>query len=129
MKKLLVVDDDSEMLEELKEIFEARDINVSTFEDGKTSLAFAAKNDYDVAVIDVKLPDTSGIELIGELKKLHPDSYYIVMTAYPSLENIIKALRFKVIDYLTKPFDIEELISFVEKGFSKKEEDKRRKEK
>jgi len=120
-KNVLLVDDNQQMLDELRDIFKDNKINLLAADSGKEALKLAEKEDFDVAVVDIRLPDFNGVELIDKLKNVRPNSIYLLITAYTSAETAIKALQKGVLDYIVKPFSPEELINSVKKGFMEKD--------
>jgi len=106
MAQILAVDDEPSVLKVIEMAFSARDrdfIFASTVEEALKEAR--ATKFIDLALVDKNLPDRSGLELIGELKHLHPETEFIVITAYESLESAIEAIRIGIFDYVTKPFD------------------------
>ena len=124
-RRVLLIEDDVQMLEELSNIFKKHKIAPLMANCGKDGLELAQAKTFDVAVIDIKLPDTSGVELISKLKKRRPHAAYILMTAYASLETAVKAVRKGATEYLLKPFDPDELLRAVERGFLRKDANER----
>jgi len=84
---------------------------------GEDSLAIAEKENYDVALLDMKLPDCNGLELLQRLRHKQPEPTYILMTAYGSLDTAIQALKNGATDYILKPFSPDEVVAAVRKGF------------
>ena len=118
---VLLIDDDWQMLDELSNIFKERRILTLTADTGFSSMRIAEKTPFDAAVVDIKLPDCDGVDLISRLKKRRPDSSYILMTAYASLQSAMKAVRHGAFEYILKPFSPEDLLKAVERGFMKKD--------
>lgn len=119
-KQVLLVDDDLEMLSELSNVFMDNKIETITADTGQASLEIAQKEPFDIAVVDIKLPDYSGVDLIDLLQEKRPDALYLIITAYASLETAIDAIRMGVFDYIPKPFEPNELIASVETAFTVK---------
>jgi two-component system, sporulation sensor kinase E len=103
---ILIVDDEPSILEILERYLSARGFDVTTAETAHDALGKIAVRAFDVALIDLKLPDGAGLELIGPFKAAHPDVQCVVMTAFASLESTIEALRLDAFDYIRKPFDL-----------------------
>jgi len=112
-KRLLLVEDDLQMLEELTVILQANNIKALTAATGEESLAIAEREDFDAALVDLKLPDCSGLDLVNRLKDKQPNSMFILMTAYGSLETAVQALKSGVQDYILKPFSPDEVLGVV----------------
>ena len=117
-KKVLLVDDDVQMLEEFTDIFKNENIELVTAGSGQDALKAADGYAYDVAIVDNKLPDSLGVDLIDQLKKRRPSAIYILITAYVSVESAIAALHKGVFDYIVKPFNPDELMTTVRKAFA-----------
>jgi len=121
-RRVLIIDDDQQMCQELSDLFRSKRISVMTAESGRISLKIAQQDPYDVALVDVRLPDCDGIELIAQLRKKRPESAYILITAYASLESAIKTVRYGALEYIPKPFEIKDVIQAIERGFALKDE-------
>jgi len=120
-KNLLLVEDDTQMLEELSVIFRANNIRPLLAPTGEASLEIAEKEYFEAALVDVKLPDCSGIDLLTKLRAKRPHSTYILMTAYGSMDSAIQALKNGAQDFVLKPFSPEEIVAAVRKGFEMQE--------
>jgi DNA-binding NtrC family response regulator len=115
-QRVLVIDDDpglAEVLELLlsREGYEA--LHASTVKEG---LERAAGSAPDVVVTDLKLPDGTGLDVIGRLRASHPELPLIMITSYSSLDSAIGALRLGAVDYLIKPFENDDLLQAVERA-------------
>ena len=108
--KVLIVDDDLELLSIMKKFLEMKKIDVVVEEKGRNVQAIFEKKSFDLIILDVVLPDVSGIEILKEIKAKSPDQKVIVMTAMLSIENTISALREGAVEYLLKPFSSMEYI-------------------
>ncbi len=109
---ILVIDDELVMCEFLSDLLKDRGYTVKYALSGKDGIKAFGEDNFDVVMVDLKIPDIDGIKLLGEMKGIEPDSIIIVITGYPSFETIQSSLRLGAYDYLTKPLDINE-ISFV----------------
>jgi len=127
-KKVLIVDDDEYILETAKDILEEKGFEVHLAKNGASALEKAREVKPVVALLDIKLPDIEGIELLRKLKEMDPGLYVIILTGYASLENAIGALKEGAFDYLQKPIEWEKLLSAIERAFEKKKEEERREE-
>ncbi|MBU4143135.1 GAF domain-containing protein [Patescibacteria group bacterium] len=113
--EILVVEDDVELALNLKDILEEKGYPVAVAHNGQTALALFREKIFDLALIDIRLPDMSGEELIDQLTALSPRTEYIITTGYASLEGAAEAVRKKnIIAYEIKPIDIDRLVSFVD---------------
>ncbi len=112
--KILIVDDDEGLASNLQDILEAAGYSTATAYDGESAMVLCRQNTFDLGLIDIKLPDISGITLIEHLIFITPKTEYIISTGYASLETAIEAVKHKlVVSYETKPLDIERLLSFI----------------
>jgi PAS domain S-box-containing protein len=114
--KILIVDDDKGMCKTLSRILELDGYQISTANSASEGRALIKEDSFNVALLDIKLPDIDGVELLGVLKNINPDLSVIMMTAYASTENAIKALNKGADSFVTKPFDIEELRAIVRRS-------------
>lgn len=117
--RLLVVDDDESLLEMMRERFDRKGIKIVTATQGAAALDLADQARFDIALLDVSLPDINGLELLARLKEKHPEIEVIMLTAHASLESAIQAMKSGAYDYLTKPFHFNELDIHVQKAFEK----------
>jgi DNA-binding NtrC family response regulator len=113
---ILVVDDEYIVLESLAEWFRQDGYHVDAARNGKEALSRVAQGHYDIAFIDIKMPGMDGLELQGRLASADPDMTIIVMTAYASVESAVKSLKAGAYDYITKPFDPDELSHLVKRA-------------
>ncbi|MBI3822600.1 MAG: sigma-54-dependent Fis family transcriptional regulator [Planctomycetes bacterium] len=117
--RLLIVDDDLDLLQMMREHFERRGMVPDTSKTGGAAIELAAAATYDVVLLDVNLPDMSGLEVLGKLKAQHPEVEVIMLTAHGSIEDAIQAMKAGAYDYQTKPFRFNELEIHIQKAFEK----------
>jgi len=110
MGKILVVDDDNNILRVIKLRLEAEGYQVTTA--GKAKVALELVNDevFDFALVDLKLNGTNGIQLMENLHQLYPEMPVIILTAFGTIESAVEAMRKGAYSYLTKPFNDDELL-------------------
>ncbi len=116
---ILIIDDDKGMCKTLSHILELDGYRISTANTANDGAALIKGGSFNLAVLDIKLPDIDGVELLEIIKEINPDLNIIMMTAYASTENAIKALNRGADAFVTKPFDIEELRALVRKSIDK----------
>lgn len=116
-KTLLIIDDDKLFSDSAAAFFHGEGVHVATAGSGAQGLAWCRKNRVDVILLDQRLPDCSGNELCHELLEFNEQAKIIFITAYPSFDNAIQALRNGAWDYLSKPMELEELKLAVNNGF------------
>jgi two-component system response regulator PilR (NtrC family) len=107
--RILVVDDERSMRELLQIVLRREGHDVLLAEDGPEAVATLEREPVDVLISDIRMPGMSGVGVLREAKRLDPDIVGIMITAYASTESAVEALRLGAYDYLTKPFDVEEL--------------------
>jgi signal transduction histidine kinase len=122
--KILIVDDNKDLVSQLQAVLLAPtpdgvQITVDTAARGQDALAIARRDGFDVAIVDVKLPDVSGIDLILQLKEACPFSEVVLITGFASVDAAISALRSGAFAFTLKSFRPEELISTVEQALMK----------
>ena len=118
--QLLIVDDESSLLEFLGLLFQGEGYRVATASSVTAARERLALGDgFDLVMCDIHMPDGSGLELLRELKEQHPQASVIMMTAYTSTKSAIEAMRLGAYDYVSKPFDVEELKVLVQKALEK----------
>ncbi|MFP4082657.1 MAG: response regulator [Candidatus Aminicenantes bacterium] len=111
MKKesMLVVEDEDIMREALVDYFSGGGHKVDTANDGDNALTKLNLEDYDVMIIDLRLPGRDGLSVLKEVRAKNPKTKVIIITAYPSYESKMEALRWGAVDYLAKPFELNHL--------------------
>jgi NAD(P)H-flavin reductase/CheY-like chemotaxis protein/ferredoxin len=113
MNSVLIVDDEAIVRESIGDWLRHAGYRVATAETGEEALELIAKQDFSVMVIDLRLPGKTGIKVLKEVKAQRPWVKSIIITAYPSMETSLEAIKLNVVDYLIKPFapdDLERLI-------------------
>lgn len=104
--KIMVVDDETSILKFIKgETGKAKNLEFVGFNSPDDALNWANTHEYDVALLDYKMPGMNGLELIGLLKRKKPESIYMLMTGYGDMDMAIKAIRKGVFDFIQKPFE------------------------
>jgi DNA-binding NtrC family response regulator len=117
---ILVVDDDTEVRKTLFSILNEEGYSVETAENGKQAIKACERLSFDVALIDIEVPDMKGTELLERLKWKHPKMVKIVITGDPSLDNAIGAINEGAEGYILKPFDVQELLQVIKKHLDEK---------
>ena len=109
--EILVVDDNIDLTMILQDTLKGEGYNVMVAHDGKTALAICQENRFDLALIDIKLPDMPGIELINKFGEISPETDYVIITAYADVKTAINAVGHrKIVGYQTKPLDMNNLL-------------------
>jgi two-component system NtrC family response regulator/two-component system response regulator AtoC len=107
--RLLIVDDEEDLVTFLAHRLRKRGIEVATALGGAEALKIAAKQTFDVAVVDLKMPEMDGITVMEELRRLQPFVEILMLTGHGSHESAWEAGRLQAFRYLLKPYDFEEL--------------------
>jgi len=118
-KRLLIIDDDESTRKTLSLIFKKQGYEIETAGTGQAAIDQAQKDFFNLALLDVRLPDVTGIELLAALKDIHPDMAVIMATAYACLETAIQALNKGASAYITKPLNLNQVLATVEKTLEK----------
>jgi DNA-binding NtrC family response regulator len=113
--RLLVIDDDESVRKVLSAALEDEGYEVDTAETGKKAIEMSKKGFYNVALIDIRLPDMEGTRLLSELRDTTPKMRKVIVTGYPSLQNAIEAVKRGANDYVVKPFKMESVLETVAK--------------
>jgi DNA-binding response OmpR family regulator len=116
-KNILVIDDDKSILRTFTRILQKNGYLIDVAETGKEALEKAEKKKYDLALIDIRLPDMEGTDLLIKMQHSMRDSIKIMITGFPSLETGVKALDEGADAYLVKPVKPEELLALIEEKF------------
>ncbi|RJS80025.1 response regulator [Candidatus Bathyarchaeota archaeon] len=121
-KSILIVDDDRAILSSLEKILQLEGYSVDTAETGREAIEKAKNRFYNLMLLDIKLPDMEGTELLRAVDETEPKMVKIMVTGYPTLENAVKSLNLGADAYLMKPIDPQELLDVVEKKLKEQEE-------
>lgn len=124
--KILVVDDEQAARQSLAEILRLEGFRVETAPDGQTALEFLGDEEFDIVLLDLKMPGMSGIEVLQQTPEIAPEAQVIIMTAHGSLETAIDALREGAHDYLLKPAEPNEILASVNRAIEEQNEVDRR---
>lgn len=111
--EILVVDDQITLRHFLRLNLEEQGYQVKEAADGQSALSLISQHAFDVALVDLRLTDMDGLEVVRHLRQTTPKTSVIILTAYATLDSAIEALRHGAHDYVTKPFDTNELLTSV----------------
>ncbi len=123
--RILVVDDDETIRTTMKAILQDEGYLVDLAATGKEAIQKTQDNVYNVALLDIRLPDIEGVELLKLLKDNVPRTRKIMVTGYPSMQNAISALNKNADAYLLKPVDVEKLLETVKHQLQEQEEERK----
>jgi two-component system OmpR family response regulator len=108
--RVLLAEDDNNLGILLKEYLNAKKFDASLFVDGVQALGAFSKEEYDICILDIMMPEMDGLTLAREIRKINPQIPFLFLTAKSLKENIIEGFRSGADDYITKPFSMEELL-------------------
>jgi two-component system, NtrC family, response regulator PilR len=121
MPNILIVDDEQSYRQLLSLVFETDGNNIRTAMNGRQALELLQQEPADIIISDVKMPDMDGIEMLRAVRETLPDVGVVLMTAFASVETAREAFKLGADDFITKPFDVEELKLIVRKTLEKQE--------
>lgn len=122
--RILIIDDDENILKVLQTILEDEGYIVETAETAKKGVAKSQKDFFNLALIDVRLPDMEGIDLLTKLPETKPKMRKIIVTGYPTLQNAVAAVNKGADAYVMKPFDVEKILVTIKEQLDKQTEEK-----
>ena len=114
---VLLVDDEKHFVESLAERLQLRDFNVATALNGDEAIKLVEENDFDVIVLDVKMPGKDGVETLKEIKNKEQLSQVIMLTGHATVKTAIEGMKSGAFDYLMKPTDTDELIEMINDAY------------
>jgi DNA-binding response OmpR family regulator len=114
MKPILIVEDETIMRESLRDWLTDNGYQVETAEDAEEALKTVAEQDFGLAILDLRLPGKDGIQVLREAKEKSPQLKGIIITAFPSVQTAVEAVKEGVIDYLPKPFELDGLEKLIQ---------------
>lgn len=118
--KILVLDDDPIVTLSCKRILGAEGYSISTVEKGKDALDKLAKEDFDLLISDVRLPDISGMTVLKEARVIKPQTDVVIITGYPTLEDAKESTRLGALEYIEKPFTPDFMLNVAKKIFDER---------
>ena len=122
--RILVVDDDQSVRKVLKTILEEEGHVVDTAQNGKEAIKKSNAKFYNLALIDIRLPNMEGTKLLTAMKETTPKMVKIIITGYPSLENAIEAVNKGADAYILKPFNMDKVLKKIRENLKKQQEAK-----
>jgi putative two-component system response regulator len=117
--KILIVDDEIGPRESLRMILKPN-YNVFTVENGYAAIQMVRQIEPDIVTLDLKMPGLSGIDALKEIREIAPDVIVIIITGYGTLQSAIEAIRYGVFDYISKPFNVPEIMGIIDKSVQRK---------
>lgn len=121
-ESILIVDDDPSIRKVLAAILEEKGYKVDTAETGKQAIQKSKAKFFNLALLDVRLPDMEGTELLTQMRQTTPPMIRIMVTGYPSLQNAVEALNKGANAFIIKPLNIDQALMIIEKLLEKQRE-------
>jgi len=121
----LIIDDDEAIRKSLATVLKEKGYLVDTAESGQAAVKKSETETYDLALIDIRLPDIDGVQLLTAMKETTPKMVKIIITGYPSLQNAMEAVNKGADGYIVKPVKMDELLTMIE-GHLKKQRESRK---
>lgn len=115
--KILISDDDPNILEALPDVIRSPEYKILTANNGKETIAKTIEEKPQVILLDIKMPDMDGIEILRKIKKIDKTISVIMMAAYSPIDSIIQAMALGAYDYLNKPFDLDKIKILIKRAF------------
>src|SRR5690606_41314940 len=110
MAKILIVDDEDAIRRTLKDILTFEKFKVDEARDGMDALAKIKKNDYDVVLMDIKMPVMDGMDALERLQEIQPDLPVIMISGHANIDNAVEAVKKGAFDFIQKPTDLNRLL-------------------
>jgi len=117
--RILIVDDEESIRKVLATILEEEGYVAETAKNGKEAIAKSETEFYNLALIDIRLPDMEGTELLSAIRETTPEMVKIIMTGYPSLQNAVEAVNKGANAYILKPFKVEAVLKTIKEELKK----------
>jgi DNA-binding NtrC family response regulator len=129
---LLIVDDEEKYLESISKRLGLRDFDVTTAVNGKDAIKAAKRGGFDVALVDLRMPDLDGTEVLKTLKAKHKYLEVIILTAFGTIDSAVECTKLGAFGYLEKPYDLDALVGVIKSAYesrlrTKFEHDEKRK--
>lgn len=114
---LLIVDDEEKFLESIAKRLRLKDFDVATATNGKDALKATKKGKFDVAILDLKMPDMDGAEVLKALKKKHKYLEAVMLTGHASIDSAVECTKLGAFEYLEKPYDFDKLVEVLQRAY------------
>ncbi len=124
-KRILIVDDDEAILDSVKGYLSLKGYSVDTAKTAKDAIRKSEDHYYNLAILDIRLPDANGTDLLTKMRKTRPEMVKIMLTGYPDQANTMDSLNRGANGYLLKPVELDKLLKVIEKKLKQQEEAKK----
>lgn len=118
--KVIIIDDEKGLRIGTQRLLQSENFDVDTAENGTEGIRLAINNDYDLAIIDLKMPDIDGLTVLKKIKEVKPNTVCFIATAYASYETAIEATKHGAFTYIPKPFTPDELLRNLNSGYERR---------
>ncbi len=112
---ILIIDDEAAQRDILTGYLKKKGFKIFSASSGKEGIEIAGRNPVDIILSDYKMPDLTGLEVLEHIKRINPEISFVILTAYGTVENAVKAMRLGAFDYISKPVDLDELDIMIER--------------
>ena len=119
MANILIVDDEKSIRKTLREILEYEGYNVDEAQDGQESLNMVKEGDYDVVLLDIKMPKMDGMEALEKILQAEPDTPVIMVSGHGTIDTAVEAVKKGAFDFVAKPMDLNRLLITVRNALDK----------
>jgi DNA-binding NtrC family response regulator len=123
--RILIVDDDENIRKVLLAILEDKGYTVESVGTAREAVEKSKRKFFNLALIDIRLPDMEGIELLTKMRDMTPKMRKVIITGYPTLQNAVDAVNKGADAYIVKPFDVEKVLSTIDHQLRKQQEEKK----
>jgi DNA-binding NtrC family response regulator len=123
--RILVIDDDENIRKVLEVILRDQGYGVDTASTGSEAVKKTQKNHYDLMLIDIRLPDMEGTELLTKVRDTTPKIRKVMVTGYPTLQNAVAAVNKGADAYVMKPFDVEKMLDTIKEQLDKQKQERK----
>lgn len=123
--RILIVDDDENIRKVLMAILEDKGYDMEAVGTAREAIKRIEKKFYNLALIDIRLPDMEGIDLLMKIRDTTPRMRKVIITGYPTLQNAVDAVNRGADAYIMKPFDVERMLSTIREQLKKQEQEKK----
>jgi DNA-binding NtrC family response regulator len=122
--RILIIDDDENITKAEAEILEDQGYIVDIAGTGTEAIEKTQKNNYNLMLVDIKLPDMEGIDILNKIRDTTPKIRKIIVTGYPTLQNAIAAVNKSADAYIIKPFDVEKMLATIKEQIEKQKQER-----
>jgi DNA-binding NtrC family response regulator len=122
--RILIIDDDENITKVEAEILEDQGYSVDIAGTGTEAIKKTQENHYDLMLVDIKLPDMEGIEILNKIRDTTPKIRKIIVTGYPTLQNAVAAVNRDADAYIIKPFDVEKMLATIKEQIEKQKQER-----